>query len=67
MFDRAICEVICRYVPTTVLRSRSGDKQWFDASCRREYYAKHTAYRAWCRVRNAEHWGQFVLARVLRL
>ena len=30
-FDRAIGEVICRYVPTTVLRSRSGDIQWFDA------------------------------------
>ena len=31
-FDRAIGEVIGWYVPTTVLRSRSGDKQWFDAS-----------------------------------
>ena len=25
--------------------------------------AKQTAYRAWCRARNAEHCGQFVLAR----
>ena len=33
-FDRAIGEVIGRYAPTTVLH-RSGDKQWFDASCRR--------------------------------
>ena len=33
-FDRAIGEVIGRYIPTTVLRSRSGDKQWSDASCR---------------------------------
>ena len=33
--DRAIGEVIGRLVPTTVLRSRSGDKQLFDASCRR--------------------------------
>ena len=31
-FDRAISEVIARYVPTTALHSRSGDKQWFDAS-----------------------------------
>ena len=31
-FDRVICEVIGRYVCTTVLRSRSGDKQWFDTS-----------------------------------
>ena len=31
--DRAIGEVIGRLAPTTVLRSRSGDKQWFDASC----------------------------------
>ena len=61
--DRAIGEVIGRYVPTTVLRSRSGDKQWFDASCWRAYDAKQTAYCAWCRARNAEHWGQFVLAR----
>ena len=51
------------YVPTTVLRSRFVDKQWFDASCRRAYDAKHTAYRAWCSARNAEHRGQFVLAR----
>ena len=33
-FDRATGEVIGRYVPTTVLSSRSGHKQWFDASCR---------------------------------
>ena len=24
--------------------------------------AKQTVYRAWCRARNAERWGQFVLA-----
>ena len=46
-FDRAIDEVIGRYDLTTVLRSRSGDKQWFDASCRLAYDAKQTAYRAW--------------------
>ena len=60
-FDRAIAEVIGRYVPTTVLRSRSGDKQWCDASCQKAYDAKQTAYRVWCRSRNAEHSGQFVL------
>ena len=49
-------------IPTTVLHSRCVDKQWFDASCQRAYDAKHTAYRAWCTARNAEHWGQFVLA-----
>ena len=62
-FVWAIGEVIGRYVPTTVLRSRSVDKQWFDDSCRRAYVAKQTAYLAWCRTCNAEHWGQFVLAR----
>ena len=62
-FDRAIGEVIGRYVPTTVLRSISGDNQWFDSSGQRAYDAKQTAYRARCRTRNAEHWGQFVLAR----
>ena len=45
-FDRAIGVVIGWYVPTTVLRSRSGNKQWFDSSCRRAYDAKQTAYRA---------------------
>ena len=44
------------------MRSKSVDKQWFDGSCRRAYDAKQTAYRAWCRARNAEHWVQFVLA-----
>ena len=34
-FDRAIGEVISRLVATIVCRSRSGDKQRFDASCRR--------------------------------
>ena len=62
-FDRAIGEVIGRYFPTTGLRSRYGDKQCFDASCWRTYDAKQTADRAWCRARNVEHWGQFVLAR----
>ena len=42
-FDRAIGEVIGSYVPTTVLCSRYGDKQWFDASYQRAYDAKHTA------------------------
>ena len=32
-FDRAIGEVIGRLFPTPVLRSRSADKQWCDASC----------------------------------
>ena len=27
------------------------------------YDAKQTAYHAWRRARNAEHWGKFVLAR----
>ena len=55
-YYRAIGEGIGRYVPTTVLSSSSGDKQLFDASYQ-------TAYRAWRRPRNAEHLGQFVLAR----
>ena len=50
-------EVIGRYVPTTVLQSSPGDKQWFDASCRRASDAKQTAYRAWCRACNVEHCG----------
>ena len=40
--DRANCEVIG---VVTVLHGRSGDKQWFDASCRRAYDVKQTAYR----------------------
>ena len=55
--------VIDGLVPTTVLCSRSGDKQWFDVSCRRAYDAKQTAYQAWCRTRSGDHWGRFVLAR----
>ena len=47
----------------TVLRSRSGDNEWFDESCWRSYDANQTAYRTWCRARNAEHLGQFFLAR----
>ena len=39
-FDRAIGKVIGKYVPTTVLRSTSGDEQWFDASCQRAYDAR---------------------------
>ena len=62
-FDRDICEVICLLVHTTVLRSGSVDKQWFDDSCKRVYDAKQTAYHAWCRARSADHWGRFVLAR----
>ena len=62
-FYRAIGEVIGRYVPTTVFLSRSGDKQWFDASCHSAYDATQATYHSWCRARNAEHWGQFALAR----
>ena len=62
-FDLAIGEVISRHLPTTVLKSRSGDKQWFDASCRRDGDGKQTAYYAWCSARSADHWGRFVLPR----
>ena len=47
-FERAIGEVNGRHVPTTVLRSRYGYKQWFDVSYRRAYDAKPMAFRAWC-------------------
>ena len=30
---------------------------WFSTDC------KQTAYRACCRARNADHWGQFIFAR----
>ena len=43
-FNRAIGEVIGRLVPTTVLHSRYGDKQWFDANWQRAYDAKKTAH-----------------------
>ena len=62
-FDRAIGEVIGRYVSTAVLCSRSGEKQWFNASRLRAYDAKQTDYRAWCRARIGEYWCQFVFAR----
>ena len=54
---------IGRLVPTIVLLSRSGDNKSFDASCRRAYDAKQTAYLAWCRALSADNLGQFVLAR----
>ena len=54
---------IGRLVPTVVLRRRSGDKQWFDASCWRAYDAKQSAYHAWCRAHSADHWNRFALAR----
>ena len=57
-FDRAIGEVIGRFVHTTGFHSRSGGKQWFDASWRRAYDA---IYHAWCRVCSADDWGQFEL------
>ena len=62
-FDQAICEVIGRLIPTTVLSSRSGGKQCFDASCWRACDAQQSAYHAWCRARCADHWGRFVLGR----
>ena len=62
-FDRPIGKVIGRYVPTTVFRSRSGDKQWFYASCRRAYDDKNRLLIVPGVAHNAEHRGQFVLAR----
>ena len=62
MISTVIGEIIDKYVSTTVVRSRLGGKQRPDASCRRSYDAKQTAYRDWRRALNAEHWGQIVLA-----
>ena len=55
--DRANGEVIGSNVPTTALPRWSGDKHWFDTSCRRACDAKEAAYHVWCRARNEEHWG----------
>ena len=44
--NSAVSEDVSRFVPTMVVRSRSGDKHWFDSNCRRAYDAKQTAYRA---------------------
>ena len=49
--NSAVSEVVSRFVPTTVVRSRSGDNHWFDSNCRRAYDAKQTAYSAWSRER----------------
>ena len=43
--NRPIFLSVYRLVPSTVFSSRSGDKQWFDASYRRAYDAKQTAYQ----------------------
>ena len=56
-FDRAISEAIDKLVPTAVLLTSTGDKQWFDVSCRRAYDIKQTVYLAWCRARSADNWG----------
>ena len=62
-FDQAIGEVIGRLVPTTVLRSRYGEKQWCDDGCWRAYDAKQTAYRAWWKARSADNLYHFLIAR----
>ena len=59
--DRAIAEVIRTHGLITVSSSRYGGEQWFYASRLRAYDAKQTAYCAWCRTRNADHWVLFVL------
>ena len=60
--NSAVSEVVSRFVPTTVVRSRSGDKHWFDSNCRRAYDTKQTAYRAWSRERGADLWNTIVCA-----
>ena len=61
-FDRAISEVIGRFVSTTVLGSTFGDMQWLNGSCQRVNDAQQTAYCAWYRAHIADHWGRCVLA-----
>ena len=61
--NSAVSEVVFQFVPTTVVRSRSGDTHWFDSNCHRAYDAKQTAYRAWSRDRGADLWNQFVHSR----
>ena len=61
--NSAVSEVVFRFVPTTVVRSRSGDKHWLESNCRRAYNAKQTAYHAWSRERGADLWNQFVHSR----
>ena len=50
----AIIDVLPTYVCNIVINIKDID--------RRTYDAKQIAYRAWCRARNDEHWGHFVLA-----
>ena len=61
-FERAIGEVTGRYVPTTVLRSRSGDNNGLMPAARKLMMLNRLLIVP-CVQSNAEHWGQFVLAR----
>ena len=58
--NSAVSEVVSRFIPTMVVRSRSGGKHWFDSNCHRANDAKQTAYRAWSRERGADRWNPFV-------
>ena len=61
--NSALSEVVSQFVPSTMVRSRSGEKHWFDCNCRRAFDAKQTTYRAWSRERGADRWNQFVHSR----
>ena len=48
--NNVLLEISNRRIPTRILRSRSGDKVWFNDECRRVQREKQDAYGIWSRT-----------------
>ena len=60
-----LTDLINRFVPIKILRSRSHDKAWFNERCYQAYRDKHTAYNLWSANRTHLCWENYVTMRNL--
>ena len=59
----ALLTISNRRIPTKIIRSRSGDKAWFNDECRRAQRDKQEAFCFWSRTRTREAWNGYAHLR----
>ena len=60
VLDDHLLRIIRARVPQITIRTRNGDKAWFNDECRRVFDRKQAAYLNWCRARTRDNWQLFV-------
>ena len=62
-FNSKVKDIIDRFVPSRVIKTRKHDKPWFNIDCRRALNDEQAAYHLWTRYRSDICWDNYVFHR----